>query len=96
MVVNFNGKGSLSTHYLLRLQKIVVLGFTSTQHKVLSGPLVRGQLHIAGCATDIGHGSIYGNWQGIRVGHVKDLRICHRSAMDLLQSATVPQGQVCG
>ena len=52
--------------------------------------------HIAGCATDIGQGSIYGNWQGMRVGDVKDLRICHGSATDLLRTATVPQGQVCG
>ena len=25
------------------------------------------------------------------MGHVKDLRICHRSATDLLQTATVPK-----
>ena len=49
---------------------------------------VKGQLHIAGSAMDIGHGSIYGNWQGMRVGHVKDLRIYHGSATDLLWTAT--------
>ena len=32
----------------------------------------------------------------MRVYHVKDLRICHRSATDLLRNATVNQGQVCG
>ena len=31
----------------------------------------------------------------MRVDHVKDLRICHGSNTDLLQSATVTQGQVC-
>ena len=36
-----------------------------------------GQLHLAGCATDIGHGFIYGNWQGLRVGHEKYLRISY-------------------
>ena len=28
--------------------------------------------------------------------HVKDLQICHGSTTDILQSATVIQGQVCG
>ena len=31
----------------------------------------------------------------MRVDQVKDLQICHGSAMDLLRSATVTQGQVC-
>ena len=39
--------------------------------------MVRGQLLIARCVTDIGHGSIYGNWQARIVGHVKDLRISY-------------------
>ena len=32
----------------------------------------------------------------MRVDHVKDLQICHRSTMDLRRSATVSQGQVRG
>ena len=33
---------------------------------------------------------------GMRLGHVKDLWICHGSATDLLWTTTLPQGQVCG
>ena len=59
-------------------------------HRFLHFLLLRGQLHIAGCTMDMDHSSIHGNWQGMRVGYVKDLQICHGSPSD----RHGPEGQV--
>ena len=57
---------------------------------------LRGQLHFHG--SPHGYRPRFHIWKQtrMRVDHVKEIQICHGPATDLLRSATVTKGQVCG